>query len=274
MAEVAACLPGMTALISALATEGGVDDLRLIRGALRGRQANYGALVERYHPVIYAFVAERIGTPDAAEDVTRSVFVRAYTSLSGFRGNIGFDVWLKRLADAECRAYLPLAPPGDVTDWVKGTLLPTEAGAPPPLTPSRETSWAPSASAPSERGAIRTPHARVMDAVAAIVAAEEERARGFDSRMLLPIAVAAVICIAGVVTLWPRARGGAHVRPARAALFMDLEDPRVYAELAELVGEPLVFSERLWTTIVDGDPTRTSADRAEMHYKPDRRERD
>lgn len=247
-----------------------MDDLRLIRGALRGRQADYGALVERYHSAIYAFVAERIGTPDAAEDVTRSVFVRAYTSLRVFRGNIGFDVWLKQLAVAECRAHLPSAPrPREVSGYG------IETGTPPaPSTPSRETSLPLVASAPSGQGASQAAHARVMAGVAAIVAAEEEMARGFDSRMILPLAVAAAICMAGIVTLWPRARGGTHVRPARAALRMELEDPRVYAEMAELVGEPLVFSERLWATIEDRVSTRTFADRAEIHSKPGRDEPD
>jgi len=250
-----------------------MDDLRLIRGALRGRQADYGALVERYQPAIYAFVEERMDTPDRAADVTCSVFVRAYTSLRAFRGTVGFDVWLKQLAVAECRAQLPPTPrPGEVPYGGNETLLRKEAGDPPsPLTPSRETSSPPFASSLSEPGANRTAHARVMDAVAAIAAAEAERARGFDSRMLLPIALAAVICTAGFVTLWPRARGGTDVRPARAAFRMELQDPRVYAELAALVGEPLVFSERLWATIADGDRTRTSADRA-IDSKPDREE--
>jgi DNA-directed RNA polymerase specialized sigma24 family protein len=210
-----------------------VDDLRLIRGALRGRREDYGVLVARYQSVIHAFIAENLSAPGVADDITHRVFVRAYSSLRTFRGDVGFDSWLKQIAVAECRP-LRRQDARSTVDGTAGTYLPTDAGEPAPEL-------------------HHDGHARVMAAVEAIAAAEKVRTRGFDTRMLLPVAVSLVIGFAGLVTLRPHPRGGSYVQPALAALQLELENPRVFAEVAELLGEPVLFSERLWDASDDTD---------------------
>lgn len=94
---------------------------------------------------------------------------------------------------------------------------------------------------------------RILTAIDEIVAAEDERRRGFDARLLLPIAAALVIALAGMLSL----RAG-DARPARAGLAMAIEDPAALAEISETLGEPLVFSETLWAEVtgdLDGGPS-------------------
>ncbi len=84
--------------------ETGVDDLRLIRGTLRGQREDFGVLVERYQQALYAFVLRYVGDPDGANDVVQTTFVRAYTALRTFRGDASFKTWLHQIALNECRS--------------------------------------------------------------------------------------------------------------------------------------------------------------------------
>ena len=57
-------------------------------------------LYEHYFPRVYAYVASRGGSPQEAEDVTATVFVRAIEALHTFeyRGPGAFAAWLFRIA--------------------------------------------------------------------------------------------------------------------------------------------------------------------------------
>lgn len=81
-----------------------VDDLRLIRGTLRGRHEDFGVLVERYQQPLYGFVVRHLGDVDTAEDVVQATFVRAYAALRTFRGDASFKTWLHQIALNECRS--------------------------------------------------------------------------------------------------------------------------------------------------------------------------
>ncbi len=86
---------------------------------------------------------------------------------------------------------------------------------------------------------------------------ESARNRGFDVRILLPLAAALLIALAGIVSLQSLGGGRSGTRPARAALGLSMEDPVVTAELADALGEPLVFSDRAWSEVEiqwDGGP--------------------
>lgn len=94
----------------------------------------------------------------------------------------------------------------------------------------------------------------ILAVIGEIAAAEDERRRGFDARLLLPLAAALVIALAGLLSL----RAGDGARPARAGLAMAIEDPAALAEISEALGEPLVFSEALWAQVI-GDSGGESA---------------
>ncbi len=81
-----------------------VDDLRLIRGTLRGRREDFGVLVERYQKPLYAFVLRYSGDSDVADDIVQTSFERAYRALRTFRGDALFKTWLHQIALNECRS--------------------------------------------------------------------------------------------------------------------------------------------------------------------------
>jgi len=81
-----------------------VDDLRLIRGTLRGRCEDFGVLVDRYQGALYAFVRSQLRDPAAAEDVVQVAFLRAFSGLRAFRGDASFKTWIHQIAINECRA--------------------------------------------------------------------------------------------------------------------------------------------------------------------------
>lgn len=76
-------------------------------------------------------------------------------------------------------------------------------------------------------------------------AAEREERRGFDSRIFLPIAAAALIALAGIVSLRSDPVGG-NAQPARAAFVLALGDLEVAADLADVLGEPWFDGDVPW----------------------------
>jgi RNA polymerase sigma-70 factor (ECF subfamily) len=81
-----------------------MHDDQLIAGALSGRQEDFGALVERYQKMLYAFAYRQLDDPDGANDVVQTTFVRAYTNLHKFRRESSFKTWLHQIALNECRS--------------------------------------------------------------------------------------------------------------------------------------------------------------------------
>ena len=74
------------------------DDLAIVERAKRGEEAAFGELVERYKKKIYYLSLDMTGNHHDAEDMSQEVFIRAYRSLDGFRGNAKFSTWLYRIA--------------------------------------------------------------------------------------------------------------------------------------------------------------------------------
>ncbi len=87
---------------------------------------------------------------------------------------------------------------------------------------------------------------RIVATVEEIIASDRERNSGFDVRILLPVAAALVIALAGVLSLQQIGRGARGTMPARAALSFEIDDPIALAVVAEEVGVPIVLSEVLW----------------------------
>ncbi len=92
----------------------------------------------------------------------------------------------------------------------------------------------------------------ILSAVDELIRAESDRPGGFDVRILLPIAAALVIALAGLISL----RSGRHpsdgVALARAAFLFEMEDPQSAAAMSEILGVPLVLSERFWRDGIEG----------------------
>jgi RNA polymerase sigma-70 factor, ECF subfamily len=74
------------------------DDLELIREFQNGSERAFNELVLRHRHGIYLTAVGLLGSHDDAEDLTQEVFVKAYQSLSSFRGQSAFYTWLYRIA--------------------------------------------------------------------------------------------------------------------------------------------------------------------------------
>ena len=74
------------------------SDKRDIQAALAGDEASYEQLVRRYEPQIAAMMWRFSRRPEQCEELIQDVFVQAYFSLPGFRGDAPFSHWLKRIA--------------------------------------------------------------------------------------------------------------------------------------------------------------------------------
>jgi RNA polymerase sigma-70 factor, ECF subfamily len=71
-----------------------VDDVVL---ATQGDTAAFERVYRAHMPRIFN-LARRMAGPDAAEELTQDVFVRAWQKLGTFRGDASFGTWLHRLA--------------------------------------------------------------------------------------------------------------------------------------------------------------------------------
>ena len=71
-----------------------VDDVVL---ASQGDAAAFERVYQAHMPRIFN-LARRMAGPDAAEELTQDVFVRAWQKLALFRGESSFATWLHRLA--------------------------------------------------------------------------------------------------------------------------------------------------------------------------------
>ena len=66
-----------------------------IRG---GDIACFAHLLERYSKQVFSLVVKIVGNREDAEELAQDVFVKAYSSLSSFRGESSFSTWIYRIA--------------------------------------------------------------------------------------------------------------------------------------------------------------------------------
>lgn len=101
-------------------------DAQAVARCRAGDTDAFGAIVERYQPMVGRVVARALRYPEDAEDVTQEVFIRAFRSLNTFRGDARFSTWLYRIAlNTAMRHASKIAryesqradPQADDTDW-------------------------------------------------------------------------------------------------------------------------------------------------------------
>jgi RNA polymerase sigma-70 factor (ECF subfamily) len=74
---------------------------RLIKAAQSGDLPSFNALVTRHERPVYGLCLRMLRVTADAEDATQDTFIKAWTSLSSFRGG-GFRPWLFRIATNVC----------------------------------------------------------------------------------------------------------------------------------------------------------------------------
>ncbi len=74
------------------------SDQYYINQVLEGDTNAFSILVERHQGLVYTVVYRMIKNKEQAEEVAQDTFVKAYTSLSRYRGDAKFSTWLYTIA--------------------------------------------------------------------------------------------------------------------------------------------------------------------------------
>lgn len=100
-----------------------VPETDLIARAQQGNRAAFGSLYERYMGQIYRYVYYRVSDRDEAEDLTETVFIKAWEALPRYRSRgATFRAWLYRIARNAVidrhRTRKVVVPLEDAQDWL------------------------------------------------------------------------------------------------------------------------------------------------------------
>ena len=79
---------------------------KLITEVLDGHPDSFEPLVVKYQPRVFAIARRYARREDEVEDIVQTVFIKAYSKLSSFRGDAPFEHWLMRMATFTCYDFL------------------------------------------------------------------------------------------------------------------------------------------------------------------------
>ncbi|HLV26565.1 MAG TPA: RNA polymerase sigma factor [Gemmatimonadales bacterium] len=79
-------------------------DQEIIARVLAGEREAFSSLIRRYSDPLYRHALGMTGSPDVAEDILQSSFIKAYEHLSEVRGR--FDAWVFRIVANACKDWL------------------------------------------------------------------------------------------------------------------------------------------------------------------------
>lgn len=82
------------------------QEMHCVRRVLDGDVNAFEQLMHAHEKTVYNLALRSLGNPQDAEDVTQEVFLKAYRSLSSFRGDSKFSVWLYRIVSNLCLDFL------------------------------------------------------------------------------------------------------------------------------------------------------------------------
>ena len=74
-----------------------LDDRQLVARAQGGDPEAFSQLVERHQTMVYRLALGTTGSPQDAEEVTQTAFLKAWQGLRTFQGKAAFSTWLYRL---------------------------------------------------------------------------------------------------------------------------------------------------------------------------------
>jgi RNA polymerase sigma-70 factor (ECF subfamily) len=101
-----------------------VPEMNLVARAQGGDAAAFGRLYERYMDQIYRYVYYRVSDRDEAEDLTETIFLKAWEALPRFRPKgATFRAWLYRIARNAVidrhRTHRAVVPLEQTLDWLE-----------------------------------------------------------------------------------------------------------------------------------------------------------
>lgn len=108
------------------------NDLHLVKETLKGNQASFRTLVERYHNYVFSIAIRILNNREEAEEAAQDAFLKAYRGLPRFEQRSKFATWLYQIAWRTAIDRLRSRPPRSTSiDDEESTLqLPDEADSP------------------------------------------------------------------------------------------------------------------------------------------------
>ncbi|HER09039.1 MAG TPA: RNA polymerase sigma factor [Bacteroides sp.] len=95
----------------------------LIAGCMRGERNAQFEIYRRYQAAMYHTALRIVGDPDDAEDVMQEAFLKAFTRIRTYRGEVSFGAWLKKIVIHKAldflrskRDHTPLEEVGEMED--------------------------------------------------------------------------------------------------------------------------------------------------------------
>jgi RNA polymerase sigma-70 factor, ECF subfamily len=80
------------------------SDQEVITRVIAGERDAFSLLIQRYSDPLYRHALGMTGSPDVAEDILQTSFIKAYNHLGEVRGR--FDAWLFRIVANGCKDWL------------------------------------------------------------------------------------------------------------------------------------------------------------------------
>lgn len=84
----------------------GPSDNEILSRVLQGDQQAYADIVKRYQNFVFTIALRYVPNREDAEEVAQDCFVKAYRSLSDFRGDAKFSTWLYTIVTTTCLTFL------------------------------------------------------------------------------------------------------------------------------------------------------------------------
>lgn len=81
------------------------DDKDLVSECLKGSRKSFEEIVEKYYKVVYRLAFRLLHNEDDAEEITQTVFIKAYENLYSYNPKFKFFSWLYRITVNEALNY-------------------------------------------------------------------------------------------------------------------------------------------------------------------------
>ncbi|MDL2211165.1 RNA polymerase sigma factor [Bacteroides sp. OttesenSCG-928-M17] len=74
------------------------EEYLYVQRILDGETELFSILLERHSRPVYSLVIQIVSSPEDAEELVQDIFLKAFRSLSGYKGDASFSTWIYRIA--------------------------------------------------------------------------------------------------------------------------------------------------------------------------------
>jgi RNA polymerase sigma-70 factor, ECF subfamily len=86
--------------------QSGPTDIEIIEKTLAGDTRIFSELVKRYQNFVFTITLRYTPNREDAEEIAQDAFIKAFKSLSSFRGESKFSTWLFTITTTSCLSFL------------------------------------------------------------------------------------------------------------------------------------------------------------------------